>query len=325
MAATLILQRGQRASGLKHQQPGDDRTYNPGRPRRSPAIVNMPRTDQAGGPAALLVSHLGDIERVIDVVCARQRFSPAEIGDFASHVKLKLVENDYSILRGFRGGSSIRTYLTVVIHRLLLDYRNSLWGKWRPSAEARREGPTAVLLERLLMRDGYSFEEACEVIATNHRIQIARLELEHLAAKLPVHMPRRFERSDTLDDVASADQSPGATIAAREDQQLADQLVESLRHLISGLDTIDRLILAMRFGDSRAVPEIAVTLRIHPKILYRRIERLLRDLRKGLIARGVDQGTVVELLANSGPAIDWRNCFLETSIVRSAVDQGALE
>ena len=40
------------------------------------------------------------------------------------------------------------------------DWRNARWGKWRPSAEARRQGALATHLERLMRRDGLTFEEA---------------------------------------------------------------------------------------------------------------------------------------------------------------------
>jgi len=47
-----------------------------------------------------------------------------------------------ALLAKFEGRSSLRTFLTVVIQRLFLDHRISAWGKWRPSAEARRGGST---------------------------------------------------------------------------------------------------------------------------------------------------------------------------------------
>src|SRR5215208_5464467 len=54
------------------------------------------------------------------------------------------------VRRRFERRSSLPTYVTVVIQRLFLDYRNRLWGKWRPSSDAKRLGPTAMLLERLV-------------------------------------------------------------------------------------------------------------------------------------------------------------------------------
>ena len=71
---------------------------------------------------------------------------------------LKLIDDDYQILRGFRERSSLRTYLSTVVERLFLDYRIRQWGKWRPSAQARRAGALAVRLEALLHRDGVPFE-----------------------------------------------------------------------------------------------------------------------------------------------------------------------
>src|SRR4029453_14108130 len=57
---------------------------------------------------------------------------------------LRLVEDDYDVLRRFQARSSLPTYVTVVIQRLFLDYRNRLWGKWRPDhqGETPRSAPT---------------------------------------------------------------------------------------------------------------------------------------------------------------------------------------
>src|SRR6185436_17582702 len=93
----------------------------------------------------LFLSRLDVIERVTAFVCSRQHLSPSDVDDFSSHVRLKLIEDNYGIIRKFEGRSSFRTYLTVVIQRMFLDYRISAWGKWRPSAEARRRGPVALL------------------------------------------------------------------------------------------------------------------------------------------------------------------------------------
>lgn len=89
---------------------------------------------------ALFLAQLPAVDRVIAFVCRRHRLSPDEGAESAAVVRLKLVEGDYAVLRAFRGQSSIQTYLSVVIQRMVLDHRASAWGKWRPSAEARRGG-----------------------------------------------------------------------------------------------------------------------------------------------------------------------------------------
>src|SRR4051812_20068245 len=121
-------------------------------------------------PETLLVSELDTIERIISFVASRRRLRPDDAEEFAAHVKMKLVEKDYVILRKFEGRSSLRTFLTVVIQRLFVDYTAAKWGRWRPSAEARRAGDVGVMLDELLWRDGYSLDEACEILATNRQV-----------------------------------------------------------------------------------------------------------------------------------------------------------
>ena len=125
----------------------------------------------------LFLSELALIERVIAWVCARRCLRGAEAEDFGSTVKLRLIENDYEILGRFEGRSSLKTYMTVVVHRLYLDYQTQRFGKWRPSAEARRLGPVALRLEALLYRDGLTFEEASGVLRTMPDMGIVLMDI----------------------------------------------------------------------------------------------------------------------------------------------------
>ena len=85
-------------------------------------------------------------------------------------VRLKLLQDDYAVLRKYRGASSQTTFLTVVISNLFRDHRIKHWGKWRPSAEAKRHGEVAVRLEAAIYRDGQSFEQACGFLAQDGRL-----------------------------------------------------------------------------------------------------------------------------------------------------------
>ena len=108
---------------------------------------------------ALFVSRLATIDSIVAALARRRRLSADDAADLSSTVRLRIMADDYAILRKFQGRSSLRTYLAVVIHRLYLDERVARLDKWRPSRE--REGPTAVLFERLPKRDGLTFESAC--------------------------------------------------------------------------------------------------------------------------------------------------------------------
>jgi RNA polymerase sigma factor for flagellar operon FliA len=281
---------------------------NPPQPRALSGIIRAPLTRMASAQASparsvedLFLSELATIERIVGWVCARHHVSATDADDIASHVKLRIIEDDYALLRKFQGRSSLRTYLTIVIERLFLDYRITAWGKWRPSAEARRCGEVGMLLERLLMRDGYTLDEAHEQMQTNHGVAIGRADLERLATRLPQRSPRRLQGEEALGGVPSRDRPADALLVDEERESAAERVSTTLRQVLEGFDTQDRLILTMRFEDERTVAAIASALRLEQKPLYRRIERLARELRHRLEAAGIDADVVREILES--PAV----------------------
>src|SRR6516162_11738130 len=102
---------------------------------------------------ALSLSCLPLIDEVTAQLCRRHRLSSDESEDFKSDVRLHFRHRDFDPLRQFEGRSSLQTYLTVVISRLLLDHRNGLSGRWRTSTDAKRLGPSAIPIERLVAHD----------------------------------------------------------------------------------------------------------------------------------------------------------------------------
>ena len=73
--------------------------------------------------------HSHAIEHIISVVSRRRRFSAAEQEEFAGIVRACLAENDYALLRMFRGMSSMFTFLAVVIQNLSLDFCRLKWSR----------------------------------------------------------------------------------------------------------------------------------------------------------------------------------------------------
>src|SRR5256885_17015280 len=111
----------------------------------------------------IFLEQIGAIDRITSYISRRNRLDRNDAEDFCQVVKTKLLENNYEIIRKFEERSSITTYLTTVIQHLFYQYRVHLWGKWRPSAEAKRIGDKAITLERLIFREGYSTAEAMPV------------------------------------------------------------------------------------------------------------------------------------------------------------------
>lgn len=272
---------------------------------RRAAVMRRIGPGQPTSPEALFLSEIATVERVIAFVVARRRLRAADAEEFASHVKIKLIENDYAVLRKFEGRSSLRTYLTVVIQRLLADYCAATLGRWRPSAEARRAGEVGILLEQLLRRDGYSFDQACEILVTNHQLAVDRADLERLATLLPARGKRQFETDESLAEHPDAAPGAEALVNHTERSAIAGRVSAALKQFIAGAEPQDRLILVLRFADQRTVPEIASLLRIDQKRLYRRLDDLLREMRTRLHADGIAADEALAVFEDPSISIDW--------------------
>jgi RNA polymerase sigma factor for flagellar operon FliA len=238
-------------------------------------------------------------------VASRRRLRPDDAEEFAAHVKMKLVESDYVILRKFEGRSSLRTFLTVVIQRLFVDYTAAKWGRWRPSAEARRAGDVGVMLDELLWRDGYSLDEACEILATNRRVSARRPELERIAASLPPRPKNRFETDAPLTERAAAFGAADAGVERDERMRTARRVSAALKRLMARIDPQERLILSLKFVDGHNVADIASMLAVDQKGLYRRLERLLRELRDDLHAEGIEPDEALAIFDDPEISVDW--------------------
>src|SRR4051812_23953353 len=128
-------------------------------------------------PEQLYLGHLKLIDSVAKHAARRHHFSREETEDFVSTVRYKLSEDNYAVIRKFRGESNFHTYINMVVQRRFKDYCNHVWGKWRPSAEAERLGKVAVRLDVLLHRERLTLNEACEHLRTNEHVEISREEL----------------------------------------------------------------------------------------------------------------------------------------------------
>lgn len=230
----------------------------------------------------LLESQIPLIEELIRQVSRRYRLSRFDAEEFASRVRLHFVEHDYRVLREFRGQSSLRTFLAVVIGRQCLDYLAHRWGKWRPSAEARRFGPDIVRLERLVFRDGLPFEEACDRLAASR----PREELASIFERLPVRLRRRYVDDYGLESMSSDMYSPDAGLKEAESRRRQ----QALSVVLGRLDPDDRALIKLRYFEHVSVADIARRRGVEDRPLYRHMDRLLARLRRELEDRGVALG-----------------------------------
>lgn len=275
-------------------------------------VADAPSMLMYGGPEIsmdgerLFRAHLPTIDRAIERVCRRAGLQGADADDFASEAKLALIENDYEMVRAYRGDCAPSTYFTVIVQNLLSDIRERTLGRFRPSVEARRTGEAAVLLERLVVRDRRSIDEALSIARREHP-SLTREAAEDILARLPARTAR--PRAVALTD-ADAEQHPAPAraderIAAEEAQRLSTQASRVVRETLDRLDAEDRLILCLRFVSGMSIADIARMTRLPQRPLYRRVESLLDRLRRALRAAGLDARSLAELIGGAHAEMDF--------------------
>lgn len=233
---------------------------------------------------------------VDDVVASLSRGSRLPDDDaenFRSVVLVKLIEDDYRVFRLYRGQCSLRTYLRVVVRRILLDCRTHHWGKWRPSIAAKRQGGVAVRLEQLVSRDRLTFREAVATLRTNFGVDESTTTLRDIASQLPTRRRVRVECAEALPDVKDDAPLPDAMLSRIQNRSQVTRVRRELSLALRRLSSSDRQILRMRFLQSMPIVEIAQALGYEAKALYARIDRILKAVRKELQRKGVDNAPQV--------------------------------
>jgi RNA polymerase sigma factor (sigma-70 family) len=258
------------------------------------------------------------IEGIVRALARRSHASADEAEELLSRARLKLVENDGAVLAKFGGRSSLRTYLTTIVQRLLLDLRRQEWGLWRPSAAARRLGPLAVRLEQLMHRDGRSLEEAAGLLACDGGSGTPPGDLASVAAQLPRRVRLRIEGEETLATVHVGSDVTEAAVRSREATERGLVAEQALRSVLDALTPREQLILRLRFHDGFTVRQIARTLHLEEKALYRSLDRLLARMRTDLERRGLSSSDVGDLVG----AATWEPQAILTRITRNESVEG---
>lgn len=227
------------------------------------------------------------VTAIVRQTSRRYLLSCDEQEELRSHVFLKLLENDCHRLRGFRGESSLRTYLVVVIKRLYVDLRIEQCGKWRPSAAAKRGGDVFERVEELVYRRGYSASQAHEYLTTNLGYNLTVTEFDDIIARLPLRGGPTVETGDDLDTIADDRYRPDVSLRATEAEQRTAQLMKIWAAFANKLDGEDRLIWALYFDDQVKSSTIAHALRCPVQHVYSRVERIKQAARAYLEEAGI--------------------------------------
>ena len=259
------------------------------------------------GPKAVFLEHRELIATVAARAARRSGFLEQDVEDFVSRVMVRMIEDDYAVIRRHRGDSSLRTFLITVVQNHCRDYRNHKWGKFRPSAIALELGTVAVELELLLVRDQHDLDTAIEILRSRGPRALSRQALYEVAAQLPPRTRRAFVGEEVLEHHTAGAADPAEVVEAGESAETAERLRSALVEALATLDPSDRLLLKLHFRDGETFARIATLMRVEQRAVYTRKDRALRQLKKALVDRGLTWDSVRDIL-------EWRQGALENPL-----------
>ena len=250
---------------------------------------------QAQEARELLESNLALVRRAVAFACRRYHFTPDDAEEFESVVYTRLCDDDFGVLCSYQGRSGLSTYLSIVIQRWALDYRIHEWGKWHPSAEAKRMGAMAVELEQLLHRDGRAIEDVLPLLAAKHP-GLTLDALKKIAASLPHRPPKRHIVPEDEAELVTAPDVIEDHAREQERRHTAELVRTIVAATIADYPEDMRLILQLHFEEGMTFAKIARALQRDQKALYRLIGHCKDDLRKALGAAGLNPDDVLDLI-----------------------------
>lgn len=234
-------------------------------------------------------SNLSITDEIIKKYCYRHNVVGDEADECNSYVYEKIIENDYQKIREFNGKSSYKTYMTTVIPRILIDRMRS-GGRWRPSQKALRIGKEAVILEELVFKKKYSFEQAYNTLTTNHNISIERERAYEIITllqrkRLTSASPGKQEITDNEPDGKAP--SPDEAAIINETSKIKEQLDAIIEEIRNFLSNEDRLLLRMRFEDNIKISEIARVLKKDRDDIDRKLKAILTNFKSEILSRNI--------------------------------------
>jgi RNA polymerase sigma factor (sigma-70 family) len=244
----------------------------------------------------LFLANLPGIKRMLGFLASRKGLDREEAEDFASWAQLRIIENDYGLLRKFRGESTVLTYVTAAIRMAFHDYRVQEWGRFRCSAKARRLGPLAMKLEILLARDGLTLSQAITMLKANGDITLSDRELAALAAKLPRRTPMRPVQSVDHPVDAPIKVTPEDDLRRKETELAAESARAALRQALASLPPEDSLLMKLCYLEGLRIADIAKALHLEQKPLYKRRDTIKEQLRLMLEAAGITDELIRDII-----------------------------
>lgn len=220
----------------------------------------------------------------------------------------KLHEDDSRRIRAFKGEASFQTFLYSVTNRLVIDFRRTQFGYkvlpkyyWGFDEINRRifnlffyQNVTPAWAENSIQAEFRVSSEEAErrVDEVGKRVRESRLQIETPEDKRHVLLGGDVEVLPS-DDTRG---NPEENIMSREMDQKRDEVLNALRYEVQKLEAEDALIIKLYFERALTAREITGAIPgIKEKNVYKRIARVLKNLRGHLREKGITEDDVKEI------------------------------
>lgn len=206
-----------------------------------------------------------------------------------------LKEDDFRRLRNFRGNSSLTTYMTTIINRLLVDLVRQRTGRSRAKERSERHGDLGKKVYDLLMVQRHSVQETAEILAVNFGITVSIEQILEIRDE----MQGRGGRHQSAEGTSTAWGKDGELIAVNpvtpETAAISDELSQKKRDMLARvLDTLtaeEKIVVRLRFPLDDKEPlsseEIGQMLGKPGREIERQIRRILISCRELLLKQGI--------------------------------------
>jgi len=220
----------------------------------------------------------------------------------------KLHEEDSRRIRTFKKQASFQTFLYSVTNRLVIDFRRTQFGyKVLPKYywlfdEINRYifrlffyqklspewAENAIEVELKISRE----DAQARVDEVEKRIRESRVRMDTLEERRPILLGEEVEVLRSEDSTAN----PEETIIRREFEHRRDEVLRALKDEIQRLEAEDALIVRLYFERGLTAKEITGAIPgIKEKTVYKKIDRILKNLRSHLHEKGVTEEDIREI------------------------------
>jgi RNA polymerase sigma factor (sigma-70 family) len=232
--------------------------------------------------------------------------------DIYLYVLQSLRDRGFKKLKAYNGQSKLSTYLVVVTRNLCIDHYRSKKGRNRQYKAIAHLSPADQLLFRLYHQNGFSINEAYEIMRTNYRLDISPTDISRSLKRIEGNLTRKklwqlqndlkTEVALPLNDAMLDEQAgketddPAHNLIKKESERTLTEASAALSRIIDTLPREDKLIIKLMFHEQLTAKEVArLTGLPNEQAVYTQCRRMLKQFKEELKKSGFTENAFQKL------------------------------